>query len=123
MSILNRCSQTLKRTLRARAWIGAAAGLALLSLAALALTGCAEPAAIAAVEPTATLYPPPPTDVPLPPPGPTPAALDFPLAAPAQVEKEPIDNQTCVDCHTDEETLRALAEEEEVQETLSEGEG
>lgn len=124
MSVLKRFSQTLKGILRARSWIGATAGLALLSLAALVLTGCAEPAAIAAVEPTATLYPPPPTDIPPPPPGPTPAALDFPLAAPTQVEKEPINDQTCVDCHTDEETLRALAEKEEGgQETLSEGEG
>ena len=124
MSVPKRCSQTLKRQFRTRAWIGVATGLALLFLAALALTGCAEPAAIAAVEPTATLYPPPPTDIPPPPPGPTPAALDFPLAAPRQIEKEPVNDQTCVDCHTDEETLKAVAENEEGdEETLSEGEG
>jgi hypothetical protein len=90
---------------------------------ALALTGCAEPAAIAAVEPTATLYPPPPTDIPPPPPGPTPAALNFPLAAPTRVEAEPVDDQACVDCHTDKETLTAVAKEEEIEEALSEGEG
>ena len=35
-----------------------------------------------------------------------------------------MDDQSCVDCHTDEETLKAVAEEaEEDQESLSEGEG
>lgn len=98
--------------------------VALLFLAALALTGCAEPAAIAAVEPTATLYPPPPTDIPPPPPGPTPVALNFPLPAPTRVERERPSDQHCVDCHTDEETLKAVAEKEESsQESLSEGEG
>ncbi len=98
-------------------------GLALLSLAA--LTGCAEPAAIAAVEPTVTAFAPPPTDIPVPPPKPTPAALDFPLAAPAHVEDaEPVSDQNCVDCHTSEETLKAVAvEEDEGHEALSEGEG
>jgi PBP1b-binding outer membrane lipoprotein LpoB len=95
----------------------------LLILGALALAGCAEPMAIAAVPPTATVYPPPPTDIPLPPPGPTPAALDFPLPAPAREAVEPVGDQTCVDCHTDEETLRAVATEVEQEESLSEGEG
>lgn len=98
--------------------------LLLLLLVALALTGCWEPPAIAAVEPTATLYPPPPTDIPPPPPGPTPEALDFPLLAPTREAPEPANDQTCVDCHTDEETLKAVAEKEEGgAETLSEGEG
>ena len=96
----------------------------LLFLAAVALTGCAEPQTIVAVEPTATLYPPPPTDVPLPPPRPTPAAMDFPLPAPTQSEAEPESDKNCVGCHTDEETLKALATEElGGEETLSEGEG
>jgi hypothetical protein len=97
----------------------------LLMLTAMALTGCADPGSITAVEPTATLYPPTPTDIPLPPPGPTPEALDFPLAAPAREEEkaEPVNDQTCVDCHTDEETLKAVATEEEGEESLSEGEG
>jgi hypothetical protein len=96
----------------------------LLLLALVALTGCADPAAIAAVEPTPTAFPPPPTDIPAPPPGPTPAALDFPLPAPTHAEAEPVDDQSCVDCHTDEETLKAVADKaEEDQESLSEGEG
>jgi hypothetical protein len=33
------------------------------------------------------------------------------------------DDTTCVACHTDEEALRALAEEPEEVEVLSEGEG
>ncbi|MFC2029497.1 hypothetical protein ACFLWA_02070 [Chloroflexota bacterium] len=99
-------------------------GLLLLSLAF--LTGCAEPAAIAPVEPTPTAFPPPPTDIPAPPPGPTPAALDFPLSAPTDVEEaRPVSDQNCVDCHTDEETLKVMAEEEQggENESLSEGEG
>jgi hypothetical protein len=105
-------------------WGIAAALGGLLLLGLLALAGCAEPLAIAAVEPTPTLYPPPPTDIPPPPPGPTPAALDFPLPPPSQVEVEAVDDQACVECHTSDDTLKAVAEEEEVEaESLSEGEG
>lgn len=104
-------------------WTGIVATLLFLFLVAMALTGCAEPAAIAAVEPTPTIYPPSPTDIPLPPPGPTPAALEFPLPAPTHEELESQDGQSCVDCHTDEETLKAVATEVEQEESLSEGEG
>jgi hypothetical protein len=106
-----------------RVWGGVVMMVALLFVVAVALTGCAQPAPIAAVEPTATAYGPPPTDIPVLAPGPTPAALDFPLPPPTQVESESIDDETCVSCHTDEETLKALAEEKEVEEELSEGEG
>jgi hypothetical protein len=99
------------------------AALALLALAALALSGCARPAPITPVPPTATVYAPPPTPPAPTPPAPTPAALDFPIAAPSAVAEEPANDQTCVDCHTNEETLKAVAEEEEVAESLSEGEG
>ena len=99
------------------------AGVCLLFLACLLLTGCMEGPAIAAVEPTATLYPPPPTDVPAPPPAPTPEALDFPLPPPTHVSSDLPDDQSCITCHTDEEALKALATEEEVAESLSEGEG
>lgn len=96
----------------------------LLLLVSVALGGCAEPAVIAAVEPTATAYPPSPTDIPSPLPGPTPAALQFPLPAPTHPEVEATAAQFCVDCHTDEETLKVVAEQaEEEQESLSEGEG
>lgn len=104
-------------------WGGGAALAVLLLLAVLSLTGCAEPAVIAAVEPTATAYAPQPTDIPAPPPGPTPVALNFPLPAPTKVDLWEADDQACVDCHTNEETLQAVAEKEEVEETLSEGEG
>jgi hypothetical protein len=105
-------------------WGGVAVVIVLLFGAALALTGCAEPAAIAAVEPTATTYAPPPTAIPPPPPGPTPAALDFPLPPPSQVNTQPEDDQNCVLCHTDEAMMKALATEEEgTGESLSEGEG
>jgi hypothetical protein len=98
-------------------------GVCLLFLASLLLTGCMDGPAIAAVEPTATLYAPPPTDIPPPPPGPTPEALDFPLPPPTPAGSDPADDQSCITCHTDEETLKALATEEEMAESLSEGEG
>lgn len=107
-----------------RTWIGAVAVGLLLLVAVLALSGCGGPAAIAAVEPTATIYAPPPTDIPAPPPGPTPEALDFPLPAPSSVEQGTANDQSCVGCHTDEETLKSVAEKAEVaEESLSEGEG
>jgi hypothetical protein len=34
-----------------------------------------------------------------------------------------VDDTACIACHTDEETLKAVAEEEEVPEVESEGEG
>ena len=104
-------------------WTGLAAAGMLILLAALALTGCADPAAIAAVAPTPSAYPPPPTDIPAPPPGPTPEAFDFPLPAPTHGEEVVVSDQNCIDCHTDEETLKAVATEEEVPEVESEGEG
>jgi hypothetical protein len=111
-----------KETLRF--WGGIGVMVLLLFLAAVALTGCSGPAAIAAVEPTATLFSPPPTDIPAPPPGPTPEAMSFPLAVPTHEEEATASDQNCVDCHTDEETLRAMAtEDEEADESLSEGEG
>lgn len=109
---------------RRQSMVGFLAVVSVLLLIAPTLAGCGEPAVIAAVEPTATAYPVPPTDIPSPPPGPTPAALDFPLAAPTDVELGQTDGEHCVDCHTDEETLKAVAEKaEENQENLSEGEG
>jgi len=100
------------------------AGVCLLFLACLLLTGCMEGPTIAAVEPTATLYAPPPTDVPpSPPPEPTPEALDFPLGPPTPMSSDVPNDESCITCHTDEETLKALATEEETAESLSEGEG
>jgi hypothetical protein len=125
MPTLKHSERLMKRTKRfSRSWLGAAMAVVLMLLAALSLTGCTDPAAIAAVEPTPTVYPPPPTDIPAPEPGPTPAALSFPLPAPTHVEVESANDETCVQCHTSEEVLKAMAKgEEEVEETLSEGEG
>jgi hypothetical protein len=103
--------------------LGVAILVGLLFVAALSLSGCAEPVAIAAVPPTATVYALPPTEASPPPPAPTRAALDFPLAPPPREQVEVASDQTCVDCHTDQATLVALAVEEEVAEKLSEGEG
>ena len=64
--------------------------------------------------PTAVQTAPPepePTDTPPPPPPPTPTEVV--LADPAN----------CITCHTSQETLQALAEEPEEQESHSEGEG
>ncbi|MGD8472494.1 MAG: hypothetical protein PVH95_04175 [Anaerolineae bacterium] len=109
-----------------RVWGVMTAVIPILIVAVLALTGCSGPGEIAVVEPTATIYAPPPTDIPAPPPGPTPAALDFPIAAPTRAEAEPEEeasDATCVDCHTSEQVLRAMATEEEAPEVESEGEG
>ena len=106
-----------------RVWGGMAVVIALLLLAVVALSGCGGPGEITAVEPTATLYPPPPTDIPAPPPGPTPAAMDFPIAAPTRAPVEQVNDGTCVDCHTNERVLQGMATEEEAPEVESEGEG
>ncbi|MBN1657651.1 MAG: hypothetical protein JXA93_04575 [Anaerolineae bacterium] len=103
--------------------IGVVAMLGLLFLGSLVLAGCAEPAAIAAVPPTATVYAPPPTEAPPPPPEPTPQARNFPLAAPSKEPVEKVSDQTCVSCHTNQETLQSVAKEAKVVEELSEGEG
>ena len=95
----------------------------LLLLGGLALSGCAEPEAIAAVPPTATVFAPTPTELPPPPAEPTQEPPDFPLAPPVEETAVVGSDTPCVDCHTSEETLKAVAEEEEVAEELSEGEG
>lgn len=96
---------------------------ALLIWTAVGLTGCSGPGEITAVEPTATLYAPPPTDIPAPPPGPTPAVMDFPIAAPTRAVVEQADDRMCVECHTSQQVLQAMATEEEAPEVESTGEG
>lgn len=49
-------------------------------------------------------------------------ASRFPLAA-RQAEGVALDDSQCIDCHTDEEAVKALAVEPEEGEELSEGEG
>lgn len=51
-------------------------------------------------------------------------ASRFPLAASASdAEDVSLDDSQCIDCHTDEEAVKALAVEPEEEEKLSEGEG
>jgi len=81
-----------------------------------------------AVQPTEAPTEPPPTEVPTePPPTETPTEVPTevpPTATPTEEPTpEPVDDTACVACHTDEETLKAVAEEPEETEALSEGEG
>jgi hypothetical protein len=124
---------------------GAAVLLGLLLLLVLLLSGCGgEPTAVPteppptevavqpttpATEPPAPTEPPPtevppPTDVPTDPP-PTEAPTEPPPTATPTEEPTPevVDDTACVACHTDEEILKAVAEEPEETEALSEGEG
>jgi outer membrane biosynthesis protein TonB len=119
---------------------GVAMLLGLLLLSALVLAGCGgeptaapteppEPTEVAAAtaEPTEAPTEPPPTDVPTeePTPEPTEAPTEPPPTATPTEEPtpEPIDDTGCITCHTDEETLKAMATEEEKPEVESEGEG
>jgi hypothetical protein len=100
-----------------------------------AVAGCgAEPTptdvAVAPTEPPAATEaptePPAATEAPTEPPAPTDTAepTDVPeptdTATPEVVE---VDDSACIACHTSQETLQALAEEEEEPEVESEGEG
>ena len=118
--------------------------LGLLLVLVLALVGCGgEPTAAPteplpteiavqpttpATEPPAPTEPPTPTDVPTEPP-PTEAPTEPPTEPPPtatpteEPTPEPVDDTACVTCHTDEETRKAVAEEPEETESLSEGEG
>lgn len=130
-------SKTMRFAMRVR-WVTVAA--AVLLLIPIALTACGgtdapptEPPAATEVAaataastkeptepptPTPTDLPtePPPTDTPLPTDTATPEPTDTPTP-------EPVDDSGCVTCHTNEEGLKALAEEPEETESLSEGEG
>ncbi len=72
----------------------------------------------APTEPPPTEAPtePPATDTPEPTDEPTPEPTDAPIP-------EAVDDTACIGCHTDEETLKLVAEEEEKPEVESEGEG
>jgi hypothetical protein len=115
----------------------------LLVLVAVVLAGCGQSTDVA-VEPTsaptepatptsaptelppptkAPTQPPTPTEVPTePPPTDTPAPTDTPVPTDTPTP-EPVDDTACISCHTDEETLKAVAKEEEKPEVESEGEG
>jgi outer membrane biosynthesis protein TonB len=129
-----RMSQTTKFASMGR---GAVGFLILLLLFTLLLAGCGgepaaapteppEPTEVAAAPPTAapTEEPPTPTEVP-----PEPTATEVPTEPPPtatpteEPTPEPIDDTACIACHTSEETLQAMATEEEAPEVASEGEG
>jgi hypothetical protein len=111
--------------------------LTLLLLFALLLAGCGgepaatpteapEPTEVAVVAPTAAPTEPPPTPTEAPPePTPTDVPTEPPPTATPTEEPtpEPIDDTGCITCHTSEETLQAMATEDEAPEVESEGEG
>jgi cytoskeletal protein RodZ len=116
----------------------AAVLLGLLLVLALLLLGCGgEPTAVpteppepteVSVAPTPTeepTQPPTPTEEPTEPPTPTEEPTEPPPTATPTEEPTPVpvDDTACISCHTDEETLEAVAVEPEETESLSEGEG
>ena len=136
-----------KTTTFPKMWSGALVALLLL-MVPLALMACGGQPTEVAVQPTAApteapptevpptdepTEPPPteaPTDVPPteaptePPPTDTPEPTDEPTPEPTdEPTPEAVDDTACIGCHTDEETLKLVAVEEEVPEVESEGEG
>jgi hypothetical protein len=131
-------SQT-KKSLASCKW---ATLVALLLFVPLVLLACGEPTTapteppeakttattVAAAPATATSVPteeptePPPTEPPPtePPTEPPPTDTPEPTEEPTPVV---LDDSACITCHTSEETLKAMATEEEETESLSEGEG
>lgn len=57
------------------------------------------------------------------PPSPMLPAVPTSEATLVSLKAPPVDNSTCIACHSNEEMLRALAKEPEKAEALSEGEG
>lgn len=103
--------------------------VALLMLVPLVLVACGEPTS-APPEPAATevsVEPPAATSAPTEPPTPTDVPTEPPPTDTPVPTEEPtpvvLDDSACIACHTSEETLKAMAVEEEVAESLSEGEG
>ena len=94
-----------------------------LVLVGLLLAGCAAPPEITAVPPpgqetASTVEPGVEEGV-----TGTLAASRYPLPAPEGLQVAQADSSNCISCHTEEETLQALAQEPEELEELSEGEG
>ncbi len=105
--------------------------LALGVLAMAMLAGCGpQPTPVAPVPPT-TPAAPKPTDTPVPPTAtpvpPSPTATPVPPTAtpapPTPTPTSPPSADNCVACHTQAETLQALAEEKAVKSAETEGEG
>jgi hypothetical protein len=100
-------------------WIEPAVVALFLLLTALPLSGCMDPDPIVAVPPTETPQLPTPTVVVTATPRPQPVAMNFPLPAPVHVGIERPNDEGCIACHTDRESLRASAGASEVQGGLS----
>jgi hypothetical protein len=99
------------------------AGTGLLLLVVLTLSSCIEPEPIVPVPPTATPDSPPPTLAPRHTPVPIPEAREFPLPPPVRVGIERPADETCVQCHTDEQALKAsMGTGAEQHGSISEGE-
>jgi hypothetical protein len=97
-------------------WMVRARGVAILGLlvlVALALNGCFDPGEIVAVPPTDTPNALQPTSTPRPTATPKPQAAVFPVAAPAHVTIAHPAHETCIECHTDRERLKASISTEE----------
>jgi hypothetical protein len=62
----------------------------------------------------------PPTDTPIPPTPTSPPPTDTPTAT---VDPASLSSESCIACHTSEETLQALAEDNTVQSEATSGEG
>ncbi len=77
------------------------------------------------IPPTDTPIPPtdtplPPTDTPIPPTPTSPPPTDTPTAT---VDPASLSSESCIVCHSNEETLQALAEDKTVQSEATSGEG
>lgn len=127
----------MQKTLRLLLWLVA------LAVMAAGLSACGGQAATetpTTAPPTDTVVPPSPTAEPATetpvPASPTPEpATETPVPAsptaepptetpqPTEVDVASASSENCVDCHTSEETLQALAEEQEVKSEESSGEG
>jgi outer membrane biosynthesis protein TonB len=120
-------------------WQTMAAVALLLFTALILLSACGgtEPTTVAVEPTTDATEPPPPTSVPTEPPAPTDTRTEPPAPTEAPTEPPPtdtpaptdtpppevVDDSACIACHTDEEALKAVAEEPAEVESLSEGEG
>lgn len=97
--------------------------LGLLLLLILALAGCFGPEEIEPIPATATSSVPTATAQPAATATPKPQAPHFPMEAPAHVGIEHPGHETCVECHTDEEMLRASSSDGEQAAPDGEGHG
>lgn len=118
-----------KTTMFSARWRGMVVLAGLLALVTLILVACGgEPTAVPTELPKPTEVseaPPTPTQAPTEPPEPTSTPTQAPPTAMPTEEPtpEPVDDTACIACHTNEETLQAVAVEEEAPEVESEGEG